>query len=448
MQAVTFPIPFVHAIQNSFVKYKKELLIGFALVLISQSRLRFAGMPIGLGELLLAIMMLYGVFLKPFLYKATQRKGHCAVDFLSAIPNRLEKKYITYFGFIFLLAVVLSSLGSFPIYQVVHFHYLKHNILAYAFVAFVFYYFLKSDIDFLVTALFFSTFMLFILCCEVLFLSTDVVFYYGARLIGLSNNPNQLAVAVLMLPLFITHCRKFKIISRLTFQIVFFLTLLTGYLVHSSALCVAYVGMLVAFVFLFLHKCQQSKLMVFLAVVLILLVLIAGIHYQEYVMRCVDILRDNLAFDINKFSNGVQNVVVEDAVETTTLDRVLLTPAFSFGNEGNVRMALWGQAISLLLDNPLFGLGAGAGVFKESTQLFSEAHNSFLDLGIQSGFVGVGLYVVFLALILMQIIKKKDSVVLLMFIGLLVFSLFHFTLRQPIIWFYLAYMLQYDRLKT
>ena len=169
MQAVTFPTPFVHAIQNSFVKYKKELLIGLALVLISQSRLRFAGMPIGLGELLLAVMMLYGVFLKPF-YKVNQREGHCAIDFLSAIANYWQKKYTIYFGFIFLLAVVLPSLAGLSIYQAVHYHYLKHNLLAYVFVAFVFYYFLKSDIDFLVTALFFSTLMLFILCSEVLFL--------------------------------------------------------------------------------------------------------------------------------------------------------------------------------------------------------------------------------------------------------------------------------------
>lgn len=446
MYTATSPILLLNATQNSLLKYKKELLIGLSLALISQSRLRFAGMPIGLGEILLALLMLYGVFLKPFFNRFNKREGRWDGDALNGISSNWAKKYITYFGFIFLLAVTMASIGSLPVYQAVQYHYLKHNIMAYAYAGLVFYYFLKSDINFSATALSFSVIILFILCCEVFFLSPDVVFYYGARLIGLSNNPNQLAVNVLMLPLFIIHCRKFKTISGFNFQILFALTLLSGYLVHSSAYFVAYLVMLLVFVFHLLNKWQKSKSMIFFTTI-VLLVLIAGIHYKEYLLTCADIFWNNIDFNVNDFSKMAQNLVVEDAVQTTTVDRVLLIPAFSFGNEGNVRMVLWGQAIGLLLENPLLGLGAGAGVYQESTYLFSEAHNSFLDVAIQSGLLGIGLYAVFLGLILIQIIKKKDNVVLLMYVVLLVFSCFHFTFRQPIIWFYFAYMLKYDELK-
>lgn len=99
-------------------------------------------------------------------------------------------------------------------------------------------------------------------------------------------------------------------------------------------------------------------------------------------------------------------------------------------NIDSSRPALWGEAISALGSDVLLGLGTGVqpdGIFAGKS-----FHNSFLQILVQNGMIGLVLFVAALGALWMQIaegqIKKATLFALSVFAGILIYNCFETTL--------------------
>jgi hypothetical protein len=121
------------------------------------------------------------------------------------------------------------------------------------------------------------------------------------------------------------------------------------------------------------------------------------------------------------------------------------------GGEGTMRTAalrlqVWQYALQLGLESGSLGLGPGPHSWRVKiaddedrplTRPF-EAHNTPLDVFTQGGLLGVmAVYGLFAGIFLLVLRAKLDALAVLM-VALVVFGMFHFILRHPIVWFAVA----------
>lgn len=106
------------------------------------------------------------------------------------------------------------------------------------------------------------------------------------------------------------------------------------------------------------------------------------------------------------------------------------------GGQGYHRLALWSNAIRVILESPFVGYGPGVHVPSPAdATLRTEAHNTVLDLLVVFGLAGtlpviaVALYVTYRSWH-----NRLLEIILLAAAPLGVFSMFHFLARQPLFW--------------
>ena len=113
--------------------------------------------------------------------------------------------------------------------------------------------------------------------------------------------------------------------------------------------------------------------------------------------------------------------------------------------QGSVRITLWKNGFFAGLSSPLFGLGPGA--FSGLSGPFGrfEAHNSMIDWFASAGLVGIVSFGWLIyrcwpnsRLVLSSNSANAPLLSSALIAGLLVFSAFHFTFRQPLYWFYIV----------
>lgn len=108
-------------------------------------------------------------------------------------------------------------------------------------------------------------------------------------------------------------------------------------------------------------------------------------------------------------------------------------------DQGETRVHLWGEAVEKSTQAMLFGFGPGphltAKSFKVPPPDKFEAHNTPLDLLTQTGFIGVAAFVWLMGSALSGVIRARLPALAGLVVGLLVFSMFHYTVRHPIFWF-------------
>jgi O-antigen ligase len=111
------------------------------------------------------------------------------------------------------------------------------------------------------------------------------------------------------------------------------------------------------------------------------------------------------------------------------------------GDQGEERITLWRNGLKAIEASPFFGLGPGA--FSGGNGPFEgmEAHNTFIDMGMNVGLVGISLYVGFLGWIAYLLIVRKEIILFTGLMTVLFYTSFHFTLRHPMYWFYLLFLL-------
>jgi O-antigen ligase len=374
------------------------LMLG--LIMSSATQLRFSeNFPVGFGE----IMLLLWVF--------SESNPLVAKNKTQMVSNGIVVLIILLILLSFLVGTIVSINNNlffindfFRNFFPILFSFIISIVLinlkdkATYFYNFIFYFpiFLILSLFFLLTYSFFQ---------PTLFSYT--IFEY--RFLGLSTNPNQLALYLSVIPFMlilrinIFHSRVQKSISVLLMLACF----AVAYFCKSDALTVSWLLSIPLYVFYVLEKYKLDtktlKSVVFKIVLPLILILTTPIV---------------LFFQL-------QNLETE-----------FIATSEAEGNQGGVRAALWQNGITVMLDSPLFGLGPGAFSGIEKPYDNMEVHNTFIDLGVNAGFIGLFFYLC-LVFLIATLLFRKSKILFVWVISLILFSVFHFVLRQPIFWVYL-----------
>lgn len=112
-------------------------------------------------------------------------------------------------------------------------------------------------------------------------------------------------------------------------------------------------------------------------------------------------------------------------------------------DQGNTRLDLMYNALLVSVQSPFFGWGAGSFSGVSGTFQGSEAHNTFLDLSMQFGFLFPTIIYIIIITTLISSLRKKDYLMAAFVVGFIESGLFHFSGRHFSFWIELAVFLGY-----
>ena len=353
-----------------------NILLALALVMSSMTQFRFGGLPIGYSELIFCAFLL----LLPFCMSS--RREHITnavliyiiILFSSTIPGLFLS--LTAFGMETHMAHNIFSYLYTVVFVIALFWAIRHGVIS---------------VNNLVRSFIILSGLYFILILMLWSLGHPSMNFNSSRLTGFSRNANQLALHLIVF-VFLLMCFR-NLFNRSTLYLLIAIFTICASLVLSEALYVSVFVYLVSFMFFYGSRKYGVG---FYAPVLGLF--IAGIvFYWDGLIELVDV---------------VQGV----------------------GDQGGARFFLWKNGMYAIEESLLFGHGPGAwsGIFAPFSG--SEAHNTFIDFGTNSGLVG--LMVLFLGFLfsLRYLLVKKGALYAAALFAVLAFAFFHFVIRQPLFW--------------
>ncbi len=362
------------------MSYEKKMgfFLGCSLILSVSSKLRLDSIPIGIGEVLILFFMLFSTFKHRLTYKI--------MDLIIIFSLLI----------LFLIGTFISV--KFGVFKVDSF---LHNLIAYMFSCiffFTFFRMLKSSIDkeLLLKYIVISISLTIILYFFLSFFMPGNFYYGTSRFSGLSKNPNQLAMILSFLPFLIFRI-SFDKVKKLFFII---LILFIGLKTLSDGLFIAWFCSFIFSVIIFSFDKSsfiiKSFFLCFGIFSLIIFIFYMSPIFIEY-----------------------YNFLNSDA------------------GQADIRVTLWMNAFEAYLYSPVFGLGPGAHSGINHPFDGSEAHNMYFDLLTNIGFFSFLLIGYFIYLIF-NILKSKEYLLVTCIISLLIFSVFHLTVRHPSFWMIIA----------
>jgi O-antigen ligase len=232
--------------------------------------------------------------------------------------------------------------------------------------------------------------------------------WYGMRLAGWAANPNQLALLMLGMPLIALQLRSQSgtRARRLVWLAFTLAAAVLGVATLSDSLIIAWTlgGAVLACLALVRAGSVRTGSVLragLMRVVLPLLVLVsAGAVAPRLVAK-----------------------VTEEAGE------------LSGSAQGSDRLEIWGHALEAMATSPIVGLGPGSHAWHDAPGEGYEAHNSYLDWGTSTGIVGLAAYLALLAWAGLRALRDRSHYRVVLLLSLMVFSTFHYVLRQPTFWF-------------
>jgi len=388
-----------------------SFLLASGLVLTTATQLRISGLPIGPGEVLCLIWLLLQL---PALIR---ERGSLWAD--TAIRG-----FVLFWGVMFVAMAAGSIKGwSHPAWDAQR---SAHDALAYGFAS-------------LLSIVALSRFrghaaeakhLLFLVLLIALSLNTGLwlvakshfgtmsaaLMYSPTRFQGLANNPNQLAMLMVSLPFigwfFIENSvtKLAKSLSVLSMGVAVFVGLQTG----SDALKVSLLFGIGVLVLVIAHSTWYRKEGWKWRVAAL------GIVLGAYVLS-------GLPYAIENSDGSIQNMAANSDGW-----------AQNIAADKGVRFALWAHAIQVWMEAPIFGLGPGAwsGIMAPFEGM--EAHNSFLDLVMSAGIVGLIAYLGMLYWLSLHFLTNRCHALLAILVVMILYSLFHYVLRHPFFWVILA----------
>lgn len=382
---------------------KISMILIVSMMFIAFTKLRLFNLPVGLGELSLLFL---GFISFKKIYKLNK------VEVLKSISDNLFVKFWLMSFFLLLMAYIwIHATGI---------HHTNtnviHDILAYGFVFYILILFIilnkyhEIDFEIIVLKMIYYTVLLYFVLMLITLFFDDTILSKRDRFIGFSNNPNQLALLYTVIPFLLIHFFKKDNINFNKKYIIYFLLLsvLVVIEIKSRGLLIAW---FISISWIIYYMYYRSKLKANRVVLNFIFVLFLGI----------------VAFNIDE----------------------IVSLLFKGGIGGfSHRMELWSNALELIQSSFLIGFGPGAHVSSVvNTTHYWEVHNTFIDFTLQTGIIGLLLYLFLLYKIGKNLIKNGNMYLMGAFIALIVFSTFHFVFRQPIFWFYLFYFYQMGREK-
>ncbi|MGY2186547.1 O-Antigen ligase [compost metagenome] len=273
---------------------------------------------------------------------------------------------------------------------------------------------------------------------QLLGINTD----FPSRLSAWSTNPNQLALFLLPIPIWLMAVYRDAnwqgsrwLRNFLLLWVFFFL----GICVRSDALLLAWcVGLpLLTIVAALWTKQTNWKLFTTMLIAFILAfgtfkLMIDGpgreilIKYEEKLVNSVS----------SVFSDGKTDAPRAPRAFAPTRSDSLMGVGLD-ENKGGVRKTLWIHAIDAWLESPVIGHGPGAFSYLDDPEHKQEAHNLGFDMLTQAGVVGVLMLGALYLWLLVTAYRARDPYSLAVLIVLMIFSGAHFMLRQPVFSLYM-----------
>lgn len=120
------------------------------------------------------------------------------------------------------------------------------------------------------------------------------------------------------------------------------------------------------------------------------------------------------------------------------MDMESMELAYVKNDDVSVRSRLMVHGWEAFRSSPLFGLGPGAFSGLQRPFQGSEAHNSLIDWGTNTGLVGVAALLALVGWVAVQLLRAGQWALLVGLLALAVFSLAHHVLRHPLVWGWLV----------
>ena len=267
---------------------------------------------------------------------------------------------------------------------------------------------------------------------------------YPSRLSAWSTNPNQLAVFLLPIPIWLMAAYRdsnWHGIRWLRNFLLFWAFFFLGICVRSDALLLAWcIGLPLLTIVAALWtkrvnwKMFATMLLAFLLAFGSFKFMIDGPGREKLIEAETAIV--NIVTSIFSPAGG------EASPQTTTRafapgkSDSLIGVGFD-QNKSSVRKTLWIHAYEAWLQSPLIGHGPGAFSYLEDPAKKEEAHNLGFDMLTQVGIAGVLLFAALYLWLLLKAYQARDPYSLAVLIVLMLFSSAHFMLRQPVFSLYM-----------
>jgi len=322
--------------------------------------------------------------------------------------KRIENSKLSFLVLLLLFSFVISVILGGPIALILKILFFKnfvHDFIAISISLIVAYFYVTEPDNDFSESIKLLAFYFIIIICSVLFIkligkSDEFTYFEGTslRFCFMSKNPNQFALLMLPAPfVYFYHIKKNRsIYIKIFYSLCLILSVYVGSTTKSDALIIAW-G--VAFLF-FLAQFFYY----------------ADIKRRTFLLISITIV-GTLAFVINLISLEKITYYIE-SISISSL-------------QGSDRINLWMNAIKATVYSPIWGLGPGSysGVVKPFQQ--REAHNIILDILMYGGLLNLTVFILLLSEVIKNLIKKHVYIMLYMVVAIIVFSFFHFILRQP-----------------
>ena len=250
--------------------------------------------------------------------------------------------------------------------------------------------------------------------------------WYWDRFRGWAENPNQVALyCAVFAPLSLSLALSSSGLGRVAASFSCLLTFIVGRLTKSDTFLIAMVAASALFLLLRLRTWLISpehrfSLRFAVAVFVIVAAVPLALSLTPYALATADDV-EGLAISLTKDHGGV-------ATKATA----------------NLRLQLWSDALHRGFESASLGLGPGphlerphVGNRQALPQPF-EAHSTLLDVFTQAGLLGVIAVCGLLAGTIVLVLRAGLDALAALVATLAIFSISHFIMRHPIVWFALA----------
>lgn len=276
--------------------------------------------------------------------------------------------------------------------------------------------------------------------------------WYGLRYTGWAANPNQLALLLLPAPFLLFHLvesseggkdgRAVPVLVLLAS-----LAMAAGWSTDSGALRLAWTVCLPLILLASMWRIRRGQERARQGVYAFLLaVVMAGLLGRAAGLMPIRAvqgqqIRAALQADLDRSGAALPGGLPglrRDEAENLAWSLTEVRAYYYEGDDLSVRTSLLLHGLMALERSPLFGLGPGSFSGLEGPFQGSEAHNTLVDWGTNTGILGMAALSVLVLWIGHRLWRTGRYSLLAGLVALILFSQFHHVLRHPLVWAYLA----------
>jgi O-antigen ligase len=260
--------------------------------------------------------------------------------------------------------------------------------------------------------------------------------WYWDRFRGWAENPNQVALyCAVFAPLSLSLALSSNGLARIAASFSCLLSFAVGRLTKSDTFLIAMVAAIAFFLVLrlrtWLAAPEHRFSMRFVAALFVAVVAVPlALALTPYAIATADDV-ESLAISLAKDQGGEATV-----------------------RSASLRVQLWNDAMARGLEAASLGLGPGPHLERpnvtnrQALPMPFEAHSTLLDVFTQAGLLGLIAFSGLLVSTIILVLRKHLDALAAMIAAIAIFSVTHFILRHPIVWFALALSLVLGSART